>query len=39
MTVMGDWAEGYFKSVGWTPDVEIWLRPGSWNDGNIHDAL
>jgi glucose/mannose transport system substrate-binding protein len=23
MTVMGDWAEGYFKSVGLTPDVEF----------------
>jgi glucose/mannose transport system substrate-binding protein len=31
MTIMGDWAEGYFKSVGLTPGVEFgWMAsPGS----------
>jgi glucose/mannose transport system substrate-binding protein len=31
MNVMGDWAEGYFKSKGWTPDAEFgWAAsPGS----------
>ncbi len=31
MTIMGDWAEGYFKSVGWTPDKEFgWVpSPGT----------
>jgi len=27
MTIMGDWAEGYFKSVGLTPDVEFGYLP------------
>jgi glucose/mannose transport system substrate-binding protein len=27
MTVMGDWAEGYFKSIGMTPDVEFGYVP------------
>ncbi|NIM93102.1 MAG: extracellular solute-binding protein [Anaerolineales bacterium] len=31
MNIMGDWAEGYFKAQGWTPDVEFgWAAsPGS----------
>jgi glucose/mannose transport system substrate-binding protein len=35
MTVMGDWAEGYFKSVGWTPDVEFGYVPASGTDGTF----
>jgi len=38
MNVMGDWAEGYFKSKGWTPGVEFgWAAsPGS---AGAFDAL
>ena len=35
MTVMGDWAEGYFKSVGWTPDVEFGFVPAPGTDGTF----
>jgi glucose/mannose transport system substrate-binding protein len=38
MSIMGDWAEGYFKSKGWTPGVEFgWAAsPGS---AGAFDAL
>jgi glucose/mannose transport system substrate-binding protein len=37
MTIMGDWAEGYFKSVGLTPDVEFgWVpSPASFGVGTF----
>jgi len=33
MTVMGDWAEGYFKSKGLTPDVEFGYVPSPGTSG------
>ncbi len=35
MTVMGDWAEGYFKSVGLTPNVEFGYIPAPGNAGTF----
>ncbi len=35
MTVMGDWAEGYFKSVGLTPDVEFGYVPSPGTAGSF----
>jgi glucose/mannose transport system substrate-binding protein len=35
MTIMGDWAEGYFKSVGLTPDVEFGWVPSPGTKGNF----
>ena len=35
MTIMGDWAEGYFKSVGLTPDVEFGFVPAPGTDGTF----
>ena len=35
MTVMGDWAEGYFKSVGWTPDQEFGWVPSPGTQGTF----
>jgi glucose/mannose transport system substrate-binding protein len=35
MTIMGDWAEGYFKSVGWTPDVEFGYVPSPGTSGSF----
>jgi glucose/mannose transport system substrate-binding protein len=35
MTIMGDWAEGYFKSVGLTPDVEFGYAPSPGTDGSF----
>jgi len=34
-TVMGDWAEGYFKSVGLTPDVEFGYAPSPGTAGSF----
>lgn len=38
MTIMGDWAEAYFKSVNWEPDIDFgWAAsPGS---AGVFDAL
>ena len=33
MTIMGDWAEGYFKSKGLTPDVEFGYVPSPGTSG------
>ncbi len=33
MTIMGDWAEGYFKSIGLTPDQEFGWVPSPGTDG------
>ncbi len=33
MTIMGDWAEGYFKSIGLTPDVEFGWVPSPGTGG------
>jgi len=35
MTIMGDWAEGYFKSVGLTPDVEFGYEPSPGTAGSF----
>jgi glucose/mannose transport system substrate-binding protein len=35
MTVMGDWAEGYFKSIGQTPDVEFGYVPSPGTAGTF----
>ncbi|MFA5015497.1 MAG: ABC transporter substrate-binding protein [Actinomycetota bacterium] len=35
MTIMGDWAEGYFKSKGLTPDVEFGYVPVPDTAGNF----
>ncbi len=35
MTVMGDWAEGYFKSKGLTPDVEFGYVPAPGTAGSF----
>jgi glucose/mannose transport system substrate-binding protein len=35
MTIMGDWAEGYFKSVGLSPDVEFGYVPSPGTDGTF----
>ncbi len=35
MTIMGDWAEGYFKSVGLTPDVEFGYVPSPGTAGSF----
>jgi len=35
MTVMGDWAEGYFKSVGLTPDEEFGWAPSPETGGTF----
>jgi glucose/mannose transport system substrate-binding protein len=34
-TVMGDWAEGYFKSVGWTPGREFCFVPFPGTKGSF----
>jgi glucose/mannose transport system substrate-binding protein len=33
MTIMGDWAEGYFKSIGQTPDQEFGWAPSPGTNG------
>jgi glucose/mannose transport system substrate-binding protein len=38
MNVMGDWAEGYFKAQGLTPDVEFGWAPSPGSAGSF-DAL
>jgi glucose/mannose transport system substrate-binding protein len=38
MNIMGDWAEGYFKSQGWTPGVEFGWAPSPGSVGAF-DAL
>jgi glucose/mannose transport system substrate-binding protein len=35
MNVMGDWAKGYFTSLGWTPDVEFGWAPVPGTDGTF----
>jgi glucose/mannose transport system substrate-binding protein len=35
MTIMGDWAEGYFKSVGLTPNVEFGWAPSPGTNGTF----
>jgi len=35
MTIMGDWAEGYFKSIGMTPDVEFGYMPAPGTGGTF----
>lgn len=35
MTIMGDWAEVYFKSVGLTPDVEFGYVPSPGTEGSF----
>jgi len=35
MTIMGDWAEGYFKSIGLTPDVEFGYVPSPGTAGTF----
>ncbi|MBN1697609.1 MAG: carbohydrate ABC transporter substrate-binding protein [Spirochaetales bacterium] len=35
MTIMGDWAEGYFKSKGLTPDVEFGYVPSPGTSGSF----
>jgi len=35
MTIMGDWAEGYFKSIGLTPDVEFGWAPSPGTAGSF----
>jgi glucose/mannose transport system substrate-binding protein len=35
MTIMGDWSEGYFKSVGLTPDVEFGYVPSPGTAGSF----
>ncbi|MBN1811652.1 MAG: carbohydrate ABC transporter substrate-binding protein [Anaerolineae bacterium] len=34
-TIMGDWAEGYFKSIGLTPDVEFGYAPAPGTAGTF----
>jgi glucose/mannose transport system substrate-binding protein len=36
MTIMGDWAEGFFKSKGWTPDVEFGYVPAPGTAGSFN---
>ncbi|MGD8791344.1 MAG: ABC transporter substrate-binding protein [Anaerolineae bacterium] len=35
MTIMGDWAEGYFKSIGLTPNQEFGWAPSPGTDGTF----
>jgi len=35
MTIMGDWAEGYFKSKGMTPNLEFGWVPSPSTSGNF----
>ncbi len=35
MNLMGDWAEGYFTSVGWTPNVEYGWVPSPGTAGTF----
>ena len=35
MTIMGDWAEGYFKSVGLSPGVEFGYEPSPGTAGSF----
>ena len=35
MTIMGDWAEGYFLSIGMTPNVEFGWVPSPGTDGSF----
>jgi glucose/mannose transport system substrate-binding protein len=35
MTIMGDWAEGYFISIGLTPDVEFGYVPSPGTEGTF----
>jgi glucose/mannose transport system substrate-binding protein len=35
MTIMGDWAEGYFKAKGLTPNVEFGWTPSPGTDGTF----
>jgi glucose/mannose transport system substrate-binding protein len=35
MTVMGDWAKGYFTSNGWAPDVDFGFAPVPGTDGTF----
>jgi glucose/mannose transport system substrate-binding protein len=35
MTIMGDWAEGYFKSINLTPDVEFGYVPSPGTGGTF----
>jgi glucose/mannose transport system substrate-binding protein len=35
MTIMGDWTEGYFKSVGWKPDVDFGYVPSPGTKGTF----
>ena len=35
MNVMGDWAEGYFKTLGFTPDVEFGYVPSPGTAGSF----
>ena len=35
MTIMGDWAEGYFLSIGLTPDVEFGWAPSPGTSGTF----
>jgi len=35
MTIMGDWAEGYFKSKGMTPNLEFGWAPSPSTSGNF----
>ena len=35
MTIMGDWAEGYFKSIGLEPDVEFGYVPSPGTGGTF----
>jgi glucose/mannose transport system substrate-binding protein len=35
MTIMGDWAEGYFKSIGLTPNVEFGWVPSPGTSGTF----
>ncbi|TKJ30243.1 MAG: ABC transporter substrate-binding protein [Chloroflexi bacterium B3_Chlor] len=35
MTIMGDWSEGYFKSVGLTPEVEFGYVPSPGTGGSF----
>lgn len=35
MTIMGDWAEGYFKSIGLTPNVEFGWVPSPNTEGSF----
>ena len=34
-TIMGDWAEGYFKSIGLNPDVEFGYEPSPGSGGTF----